>query len=89
MEINNTKVTDHLGNEFPSLSVMCAHYNITVNCFLKRKAKGLGLRDCLIYTCKKRFYKYKTHIFEHKEWLLAYAGTTDWEQVKDEVIIIQ
>lgn len=87
---NNTngKVRDHLGNEYPSLAVMCAHYDITVNCYMKRKTRGLCLRDCLIYSYKKIYYKYKTHIFEHKEGLLAYAGVSDWEQIKNDVIII-
>ena len=44
----------------------------------------------LTIPCNRRFYKYKGHIFTHKEGLLAYAGlmpTEYWFIEKDVVVI--
>lgn len=39
--------TDHLGNEFPSLRAMCAHYGTNTNSFLSRIEKGMSIEDAL------------------------------------------
>lgn len=38
---------DHLGNLFPSISVMCSYYNITINNFNSRRRYGWSLEKIL------------------------------------------
>lgn len=83
-------IQDHLGNSYPTLSAMCLAYGTTSSRYLKRREKGLSKRDALTIPCNRRFYKYKGHIFTHKEGLLAYAGlmpTEYWFIEKDVVVI--
>lgn len=39
--------TDHLGNEFPSISAMCRFHGVNHNSFQRKHAKGLPLKECL------------------------------------------
>lgn len=83
------KITDHLGNEFPSVRTMCGHYGIPENVFHQRRSKGLSMRDALSSRYKRRIYKYNTHLFDDIEGLLAYAGVKSIEEIEDRVIIIK
>lgn len=88
--MTESKVFDHLGNEYPTLRAMCSAYGTTASCYLKRIERGASKRDALTIPCNRRFYKYKGHIFTHKEGLLAYAGlmpTEYWFIEKDVVVI--
>jgi hypothetical protein len=40
-------VTDHLGNEFPSISAMCRHYNTNSSSYKYKLDKGLSLEEAL------------------------------------------
>jgi len=83
--------TDHLGEEHPSLKAMCEHYGISMSLYLNRRYNGASKRDALTLPIRrKRYYKYKGHIFKNKEGLLAYAGlmpTEYWFIEKDVVVI--
>lgn len=83
------KVTDHLGNEFPSVRVMCTHYGVTVALYQYRRSRGLSKRDALESRWKKKLYKYNTHVFTDAEGLLAYAGVKSMDEIEDKVIIIK
>lgn len=82
------KITDHLGNEFPSVRTMCAFYRIPESVYHSRLKRGLSKRDALSMRYKRKIYKYNTHLFNDVEGLLAYAGAKCLDEIQDKVIII-
>ena len=48
---------DHLGNLFPSISVMCSYYNITINNFNSRRRYGWSLEKILTTPLKANMGK--------------------------------
>lgn len=61
--------TDHLGNQFASLTDMCNHYGIAVQTYYSRKRNGYDLETIL--TTKERLLdpsktQYKKRWFDHK-----------------------
>ena len=82
---------DHLGNSYPSISVMCKHYGISIAAYTYRINNGWSKKNALtIPWGRRRHYKYRGHIFTCKEGLLAYAGLTadKFKLIEKEVFII-
>ena len=49
--VNDTKVTDHLGNIYDSVSSMLKQYNVSRNVYYRIKKKGYPLEVCLGVAC--------------------------------------
>lgn len=43
------KITDHLGNVFPTLTAMCQHYNLKLDTYRNRLKKGYSKEEALTY----------------------------------------
>lgn len=88
--MTESKVFDHLGNEYPTLRAMCSAYGTTAACYLKRIERGASKRDALTVPTNRHFYKYQGHIFKNKAGLMAYAGVAenDFWLIEDKVILI-
>lgn len=60
---NLKTITDHLGNEFRSLSAKCKHYNISISGYKRRIKEGYSeeqaLTEPLKLNCRKQSVEYK------------------------------
>ena len=55
-------VTDHLGNQFPSINTMCKKYNITPSAYRARIKRGWSQEEALI---KKVTTRKKVPVYDH------------------------